>query len=67
MKKRILRFSVSFFLMYALWGVITTNTVFASSALVYISMVILLLCFGYLFIHYGKLNNNWQAMLWIPF
>lgn len=67
MKKRILRFSVSFFLMYALWGFITTNTVFASSALVYISMVILLLCFGYLFIHYGKLNNNWQAMLWIPF
>lgn len=63
---KLIQYTFSFFLMYALWGFITTNTVFASSALVYISMVILLLCFGYLFIHYGKLNNQ-QAMLWIPF
>lgn len=53
--------------MYALWGFITTNTVFASSFAVYLIMIIFLSCFGYFFIYYGKLINNKYAMLWFPF
>lgn len=64
---KLIQYTFSFFLLYALWDFIFTNTIIASSVFVYASMAILAFTFGKLLLCKKTKTLDMSAKIWMPF